>query len=60
MIAAIGSRSRLVALVALILLVALGCASQRPPVAADEGVCMTSTFTSAIPGCQTSSLFAAA
>src|SRR5258705_2033850 len=34
MIAAIGSRSRLVALVALILLVALGCASQRPPVAA--------------------------
>src|SRR6266850_355571 len=34
MIAAIGSRSRLVALVALILLVVLGCASQRPPVAA--------------------------
>ncbi len=34
MIAAIGSRSRLVALVALILLVALGCAIQRPPVAA--------------------------
>src|SRR6266404_8330280 len=34
MIAAIGSRSRLVALVALILLVALGCAGQRPPVAA--------------------------
>src|SRR5580765_8120755 len=33
MIAAIGSRSR-VALVALILMVALGCASQRPPVAA--------------------------
>ena len=34
MIAAIGSRSRRVALVALILLTALGCASQRPPVAA--------------------------
>src|SRR5205809_2280935 len=34
MIAAIGSRSRLVALVALILVTALGCASQRPPVAA--------------------------
>ena len=34
MIVAIGSRSRRVALVALILMVTLGCASQRPPVAA--------------------------
>jgi len=34
MIAAIGSRSRRVGLVALILMVALGCASQRPPVVA--------------------------